>query len=110
MRYLMFICGDPSGEKYDPKQDNIDSWVAEMDGSGVRIVGNRLAGVDKAVTVRKRNGKVLTTDGPFAETKEWIAGFDVIECASVEEATDVAAKHPMARLGRIEVRPFWLPE
>ncbi len=110
MRYLMFICGDASGEKYDPKRDNIDSWVAEMDGSGVRIVGNRLAGVDKAVTVRKRNGKVLTTDGPFAETKEWIAGFDVIECASLEEATSVAAKHPMARLGRIEVRPFWLPE
>jgi len=110
MRYLMFICGDPSGETYDPKQDNIDSWVAEMDGSGVRIVGNRLAGVDKAVTVRKRNGKVLTTDGPFAETKEWIAGFDVIECASLDEATEVAAKHPMARLGRIEVRPFWLSE
>jgi len=110
MRYLMFICGDPSGETYDPKQDNIDSWVAEMDGSGVRIVGNRLAGVDKAVTVRKRNGKVLTTDGPFAETKEWIAGFDVIECASLEEATEVAARHPMARLGRIEVRPFWLQE
>jgi len=110
MRYLMLICGDPSGETYDPKQDNIDSWVAEMDGSGVRIVGNRLAGVDKAVTVRKRNGKVLTTDGPFAETKEWIAGFDVIECASLEEATEVAARHPMARLGRIEVRPFWLQE
>ena len=110
MRYLMFICGDPSGETYDPKQDNIDSWVAEMDGSGVRIVGNRLAGVDKAVTVRKRNGKVLTTDGPFAETKEWIAGFDVIECASLDEATEVAARHPMARLGRIEVRPFWLSE
>jgi hypothetical protein len=69
-----------------------------------------LARVDRAITVRKRNGKVLKTDGPFAETKEWIAGFDVIECASLDEAIEVAAKHPMARFGKIEIRPFWLAD
>jgi hypothetical protein len=110
MRYLMFVCTDPSAEKYDPKQDNIESWVSEMDGRGIRILGNRLGGLDQAVTVRKRNGKVTRTDGPFAETKEWIAGFDILECASLDEAVEVAAKHPMARFGRIEVRPFWQPE
>ena len=73
MRYLMFVCTDPSAEQYDPKQDNIESWVSEMDGRRIRISGNRLTGVDQAITVRKRNGKVLKTDGPFAETKEWIA-------------------------------------
>ncbi len=73
-------------------------------------MGNRLGGADQAVTVRRRNGKVTVTDGPFAETKEQIAGFDLIECASREEALEVAAKHSMARFGRIEVRPFWQPE
>ncbi len=97
MRYLMFVCTDPSAEQYDPKQDNIESWVSEMDGRGIRILGDRL------------NGKVLKSDGPFAETKEWIAGFDVIECASIDEAIEVAAKHPMARFGKIEIRPFWPP-
>jgi len=110
MRYLMFICTDPSAEPYDPKQDNIESWVSEMDGRGVRISGNRLTRPDQAITVRKRNGKVLTTDGPFAETKEWIGGFDVIECASLDEAIEVASKHPMARFGKIEIRSLWLPD
>jgi hypothetical protein len=107
MRYLMLICTDPSAEPYDPEQDNIESWVSEMDGKGIRKAGDRLAGVDQAITVRKRSGKVLKTDGPFAETKEWIAGYDVIECASLDEAIGVAAKHPMARFGKIEIRPFW---
>jgi len=107
MRYLMFVCTDPSAEEYDPAQDNIESWVSEMDRRGIRVLGNRLCGVDQAVTIRKRNGRVLRTDGPFAETKEWVAGFDIIECAGLDEALEVAAQHPMARFGRIEVRPFW---
>jgi len=106
----MFVCTDPSAEQYDPKQDSIESWVSEMDGRGIRISGNRLTGMDQAITVRKRNGKVLKMDGPFAETKEWIAGFDVIDCASLDEAIEVAAKHPMARFGKIEIRPFWLAD
>jgi hypothetical protein len=110
MRYLMFVCTDPSAEQYDPKQDHIESWVSEMDGRGIRISGNRLTGVDQAITVRQRNGKVLKTDGPFAETKEWIAGFVVLECAGLDEAVEVAAKHPMARFGKIEIRPFSLAD
>ena len=107
MRYFMFVCVDPAGEPYEPKEDNIESWVSEMDKTGVRVMGNRLVEADKAVTVRKRKGKVLKTDGPFSETKEWVAGFDILECASLEQAVEVAAKHPMARFGRIEVRAFW---
>jgi hypothetical protein len=109
MRYMMLVCTDPEAEAYDKKEDNIMSWVAEMDGRGVRIMGNQLADSGQAVTVRKRAGKILRTDGPFAETKEMIAGFDILECASLDEAAEVAAKHPMARFGRIEVRPFWQP-
>ena len=47
------------------------------------------------------------TDGPFAETREWIAGFDILECADLDEAIKVASEHPMARHGRLELRPFW---
>lgn len=85
MRYIMFVCADPAAEKYVPEEDNIDEWVGAMDRRKVRILGNRLKGVEDAATVRRRNGKVLVTDGPFAETKEWIAGFDILECANLDE-------------------------
>jgi hypothetical protein len=54
-----------------------------------------------------RDQEVLIMDGPFAETKEQVAGYDILECADLDEATEVAAKHPVARYGVIEVRPFW---
>jgi hypothetical protein len=107
MRYVMFVCVDPEAERYLPEEDNIAEWVDEMDRRKVRILGHRLKGVETATTVRRRKGKVLVTDGPFAETKEWIAGFDLLNCADLDEAIEIAAKHPMARFGRIELRPFW---
>jgi len=70
--------------------------------------GSRLSPVSDATTVRVRGGEVLLGDGPFAETKEQIAGFDVIECADLDEAIEVASKHPVARFGAVELRPFWL--
>jgi hypothetical protein len=110
MRYIMFVCVDPAAEKYVPEEDNIEDWVAEMDQRGVRILGNRLKEVQDATTVRRRNGNVIVTDGPFAETKEWIAGFDLLECADLDTAIEIASKHPMARFGKIEIRPFWPEE
>jgi hypothetical protein len=92
------------------REDNIAEWVAEMDRRQVRILGHRLKNVEAATTVRRRKGKVLVTDGPFAETKEWIAGFDLLECVDLDEAIEIAAKHPMARFGKIELRPLWLEE
>jgi hypothetical protein len=107
MRYLMFVCTDPAGEPYTPELDNAQEWAAEMDRRGVRKFGQRLQGIDTAVTVRRRREETLVTDGPFAETKEWIAGFDLLECANLDAAIAVAAAHPMARFGRIEIRPLW---
>jgi hypothetical protein len=49
----------------------------------------------------------MVTDGPFAETKEVVGGFDILECGSLEEAVEIAAEHPIAQMGTIEVRPFW---
>ena len=69
------------------------------DASGARIMGDVLRPIADATTVRKRGGPVLVTDGPFAETREWIAGFDILECDDLDQAIDIASQHPMARFG-----------
>ncbi|NNC10921.1 hypothetical protein HII28_03380 [Planctomonas sp. JC2975] len=106
MRYLLLICTDPTGEDDAPGDLTIDEWVAETDGSGERIVGERLP-VETAKVVRRRGDRVHVTDGPFAESKEQIAGFDLIEADSLERALEIAARHPMARAGLVEVRQFY---
>jgi hypothetical protein len=108
MKYLMFVATDPEPERDDPEGElEIEEWCEKYDGSGTRMLGERLRPPADATTVRKRAGKVLVTDGPFAETREWIAGFDILECADLDEAIKVASEHPMARHGRLELRPFW---
>ncbi len=111
MKYLLMICADESVELTPEERaavgSDTDSWVMEMDARGVRLQGDRLRPVSDATTVRVRDTEVLIADGPFAETKEQIAGYDIIECADLDEAIEVAAKHPVARFGVIEVRPFW---
>lgn len=107
MEYLFFVCTDPEAEPYDPELDTIGAWVAEMRGRGIARHGNRLRPPQDATTVRRRGDRLLVTDGPFAETREQIAGYDVVECADLDEAIEVAAKHPMSRFGRIEIRPVW---
>jgi hypothetical protein len=106
MRYLFMIIGDETLE-VSPEDASPDAWVEEMEGRGVRVAGNRLGYTSEAKTVRVRGGDTLVTDGPFAETKEQIGGYDVIECADLDEAIEIASKHPVARFGTIEVRPFW---
>lgn len=107
-RYIMFVCTDPS---LDPKvfddMEPVDAWVAETDGAGVRVFGSELEPPETARTVRVRDGETLVTDGPFAETKEQVAGFDLLDCADLDEVLEVAARHPMARGGILEVRPLW---
>jgi hypothetical protein len=92
--------------------EELDAWVAEMEASGVKLYGGHLRPTRDARTVRVRVGEVmvgdvLMGDGPFAETKEQIAGFDVIECASMDEAIEIASRHPTAKIGTFELRPFW---
>ncbi|HEX5848537.1 MAG TPA: YciI family protein [Rubrobacter sp.] len=109
MRYMLLICEDPSAEAVpeDGLGAATEAWVEEMDGRGVRKVGDRLRPASDATTVRVRDEGVLLSDGPFAETREQIAGFDLVECEDLDEAVEVASRHPMARYGMIEVRPFW---
>lgn len=74
--------------------------------SGHFIAAEALQGVDTATTIRKRDGRISTTDGPFAETKEQLGGFIMIEARDLNDAIEVASKIPMARVGSIEVRPI----
>jgi hypothetical protein len=106
MKYMMFVCDDTEPETDESVVPDIHAWVAENDASGRRVTGMVLAPPTAATTVRVRGGEVLLTDGPFAETKEVIVGFDILECADLDEAIAVAAAHPMAYQGRIELRPF----
>jgi hypothetical protein len=108
MQYLMLICTDgvSTPEIAATMQEHTPKWVEEMDGRGVRLLGNGLEGPDSAKTVRVRNGQTLISDGPFADTKEFIAGLDIIEAESLDEAIEVAAKHPVSWHFAIELRPF----
>ena len=113
MKYMFLICVDGSIKLTDEQRaqaqpDGI-AWATEMDNRGIRIEGNALQATSDATTVRVRGGEVLIADGPFAETKEQIAGFDIIECADLDEAIEVAVRAPVAAFGAIEVRPFWQP-
>ena len=102
--YLMFVCTDTEPDTDKTNEPDIEDWVAEGDRRGIRKQGDQLVNRAKAKTVRVRNGDLLVTDGPFAETKEWIVGYDLLECKDLDEAVDYASRHPMARNGRIEVR------
>jgi hypothetical protein len=82
-------------------------WLDDVMARGIRLDGDRLRPPSQAKTVQVRDGEVLISDGPFAETKEVICGYDVLECANISEAVQVAAAHPVAAFGKIEVRPFW---
>jgi hypothetical protein len=106
-RYMMLVCTDPAaGPGEFSRLEPAGPWVAEMGGRGVRLFGSELEPPGRARTVRVREKRAIVTDGPFAETMEQVVGFDVLECADLDEVIDVAAKHPMARVGIVEVRPF----
>lgn len=107
MKYLLLIYEPEQrfANGFDPKE------MAEYQDFGKKNAdvikgGHALEPTGNAKTVRVRNGKAVTTDGPFAETKEQLGGFYLIEAASVDEATKLAAQIPGAHFGSIEVRPI----
>ena len=106
MKYMMFVCTDTEPETDESQVPDIHAWVAENDANGRRVEGSVLAPPTSATTVRVRGGELLVADGPFAETKEVIVGFDILECADLDEAIEVVRRHPMAYGGRIELRAF----
>lgn len=79
----------------------------DLQARGIRLAGDQLAPPRRARSVRVRSGTTTVTDGPFTETKEAVGGLDLLECGSLEEAVEIAASHPLAQTGTIEVRPLW---
>lgn len=107
MRFMMFVATDTQPDPAPEAPGDIEAWFADVDGRRKWITGDRLRPRQDAKTIRVRSGKLLVTDGPFTESKETIVGFDLLECDSLEEAIEIAAKHPMARSGRLKLRPLW---
>ncbi len=105
MKYLCLVYLDENKLDELPDEDCV-SYDAAIRGSGHCIASEALQSVQTATTVRVRNGHVAVTDGPFAETKEQLAGFYLIEAADLNEAIQIAAKIPPAQVGSIEVRPI----
>jgi hypothetical protein len=108
MKYLASIWADgrPAAEDLAVIQRELPAWIEEMDASGIRLLGRELELPETAVTVRVRDGETLVSDGPFAETKEFMAGFDLLECADLDEAIEVASRHASSWFQAIELRPF----
>ena len=111
MKYMLMFWVDESGE-VTAEEDAamliaVKSWVEEMSERGVLLDGGALRSAAEARIVRVADGEVLVSDGPFAETKEQIGGYDVIECADLDTAVRIAVGHPLARTATIEVRPYW---
>ncbi|MEO3810187.1 YciI family protein [Sphaerisporangium sp. B11E5] len=106
MKYMMFVCSDTEPDTDTADLPDIHLWVSRNDAAGRRLDGSVLAPTSASTTVRVREGKLLVSDGPFAESKEVILGYDLLECADLDEAIEVARSHPMARQGRLELRPL----
>jgi hypothetical protein len=114
MRYLLLVCWgtDVMDGQTEPGPDDAPSeegfpWLDDLQKRGIWVLGDQLAPPRRGRSVRVRDGRTMVTDGPFAETKEAVGGFDIIEAGSLEEAVEIAAGHPVAQIGTIEVRPFW---
>ncbi|MBA2490806.1 MAG: YciI family protein [Gammaproteobacteria bacterium] len=109
MNYLCLVYSDESklhSLPESPEDEECLAYAGRLQESGHMIAGEALESVQTATTVRVRNGKVSITDGPFAETKEQLAGFYLIDARDLNEAIQIAAKIPPARVGSIEVRPI----
>lgn len=110
MRYALLICDDesisPGNEEMavDPRHQ---SWQADLDRRGGELYGARLRPIANATTVRVRGGETLVSDGPFAETKDFVGGVVFVECVDLDEAIEIAKGHPYALHGGVEIRPVW---
>ena len=110
MKYMLLICDDetrmPSMAQMEADPVH-QAWQADLDRRDAERFGMRLRPVADATTVRVRDGETLVSDGPFAETKDVVGGVVMIECADLDEAIAIAAGHPYAHWGSVEIRPVW---
>lgn len=116
MKYLLLIYGterdamDDTTEGFDEVLEAYRAFTAEIDKRGIHLGSHALQPTTTATTVRVRDDETLVTDGPFAETKEALNGYYLVECGDLDEAIELAAMIPGAQHGSIEVRPIWQVE
>ena len=96
---------DPTTEAFAPIMTGYMQFGEETQAAGVYVTGEPLESTSTATSVQVRNGEIVTTDGPFAETKEQLGGFYILDCENLDQAIEWAAKIPHAASGTIEVRP-----
>src|SRR5271169_2936712 len=107
MQYLLLIYSAENEPTPEGMLAEYGTFTQDIIQSGAFKAADRLQPVSAATTVRVRDGKTLTTDGPFAETREQLGGYYLVEAKDLDEAVGIAAKVPTARHGSIEVRPIW---
>ena len=111
MQYLLLIYGDENGWETMSEEERgqifqaYGTYTQELQDSGAMVAGDALQPTPTATTVRVRNEETLTTDGPFAETKEQLGGYYLLDCKDLDDALNWAARIPEAKTGSIEVRP-----
>ena len=96
----------PGTPEFDEMMKGYGAFTEDIKSKGVMVAGDPLEGIDYATTVRVRDGKTAVVDGPFAETKEQLGGYYLLECGDLDEALGYAARIPSAAYGSIEVRPI----
>jgi hypothetical protein len=110
MKFMMIYCTDPELVLDPVEEAELDrelmTWCEELSKRGLRLGGAELVTPARARTLRARTGETIVTDGPFAETKEFVAGYDILECADLDEAAALVARNPATRIGSIEIRAF----
>lgn len=103
MRYLLLISADE--DTVPGAMAGFPAWLADLEARGVLEMHAGLHPSPTATTVRVRDDETLLTDGPFAEGREQVGGFALLNCADLDEAIAIAAAHPAARFGQVEIRP-----
>jgi hypothetical protein len=112
MRYMLLIYSDPSAwanldaAQGEQMMKDYYAFTQRIVDTGELVAGDPLQGLDTATTIRVRDGKTTSTDGPFAETKEVLGGYYIVDVADLDRATALAAEIPDARWGSVEVRPI----
>jgi hypothetical protein len=113
VQYIFLIYGDESEGSSSPDEmaKSMQEWgdyTQYLKDKGYHLAGEALYPTHDATTVRVRDGKTITTDGPFAETKEQLGGYYLVDCPSLDEAIEASAKMPVGPDGSVEIRPIML--
>jgi hypothetical protein len=110
VKFILFIYPDRTvqltAEQRSAIPEAVSAWVSEMEARGVREQGHVLQPVGEAATVRIRDGETMIGNGPLVNADPQISGFNILDCADLDEAVEVASKHPVATFGVLELRPF----